>query len=96
MKYHHDRKQKKFQISDKCHICDKLYDLKDVKVTGHCSVTAKYLVTSNRSYNVAFQMTNKIPVLSHSLIGDEGHHIMQEIGKFGQKATLIANGLGEL
>ena len=68
--------ERNFQISDKCYICDKLHDLKDSKVTGHCNLTGKYEVTFNRICNVNFEMTNKIPVLFHSLIGHEGHHIM--------------------
>ena len=32
-----------FQLSSKCWICDKLFDVGDDKVTDHCHVTGKYI-----------------------------------------------------
>ena len=34
--------EEKFQLSNKCWICDKLFDVGDGKVRGHCHITGKY------------------------------------------------------
>ena len=35
-------KEERFQLSNSCWICDKLFDVGDDKVRDHCHITGKY------------------------------------------------------
>ena len=72
--------EEKFQKADKCHICEKKYNKKDVKVRDHCHVTGKYRGSAHKDCNLNFALTGKIPVIFHNLRGYDSHFIMQEIG----------------
>ena len=44
-------KQKKmkinFQVTDKCQICNKLFDKIDVRIRDHCHITGKFRSSTN-------------------------------------------------
>ena len=71
-----------FQGADKFHICDKLYNVKEVKV-------------SDQILNTEFRLPKAVmlilPVLFKNLRGCENHRILHEIGKFGQDINVIPN-----
>lgn len=57
------RNNKYFQIGE---TCDKLYDVKDVKVRDYCRVTSKYESSAQKKFNVNFRLTFKVPVIFHN------------------------------
>ena len=75
------------KIADECHICNKKYNEKDIRVRDHCHITGKYRGSSHQYCNINFQLTDKIPVIFHSLRGYDSHFIMQEIGEIAKKHT---------
>ena len=85
--------EEKFQLSNICWICDKLFDVGDNKVKDHYHVTGKYRGSAHWSCNTNLTLTKKVPVIFHNLRGYCRHFIMQEIGKFGVKVNVIPNGL---
>ena len=46
--------EERFQLSNICYICNKLFDFSDNKVRDHCHVTGKYRGAADLSCNVNF------------------------------------------
>ena len=87
------RRWKRFQLSNKCWICDKLFDVGDNKVRDHCQITGKYRGSAHWSCNVNLKLNKKALVIFHNLRGYDNHLIMQEIGKFDVKVSVKPNRL---
>ena len=66
-----------FQSSNKCWICDKLFDVGDNKVRDHCHITGKYRGPAHWSCNINLKLTKKF----HDLRGYDNHLIIGQIGK---------------
>ena len=82
-----------FKISCKCWICDSDYVNNDVKVQGHCHITGKYRRSAHRGCNANLKSNHKIPIAFHNLKNCDSHLIIQELGKFNLKISIIPNGL---
>lgn len=57
-----------FNKTNKCHICEKLFYQYEVKVRDHCHLTGKYRGAAHRDCNLAYQVSQTIPVIFHNLI----------------------------
>ena len=68
--------EERFQLSNKCWICDKLFYVGDYKVRDHCHITWKYRGSAHWSCNVNLKLFKKVPVIFHNLIGYDSHLIM--------------------
>ena len=62
-----------FQSSNKCWICDKLFDTGDNKVRDHCHITGNYRGSAHWSCNINLRLTKKVPVIFHNLRGYDSH-----------------------
>ena len=72
-----------FKKATSCHICDKQYTEKDVRVRDHCHITGEYRGSAHQDCNLKLKIEPdniKIPVIFHNLRGYDSHFIMQEIG----------------
>ena len=85
--------EERFQSSNTCWICDKLFDAGDNKIRNPCHLTGKYRASASWSCNVNLGLTRKVPVIFHNLRGYDSHLIMQEINTFEVKVSVILNGL---
>ena len=85
--------EERFQLSNICWICNKLFDVSDNKVRDYCHVTGKYRGAAHWSCNVNSKMTKKVPVIFHNLEGYDSHLIFKELSKFNVKISVILNGL---
>ena len=85
--------EQRFQSSNKCWICDKLFDVGNNNVSDHCHVTGKYRGSAQWSCNINFKLTKKVPVIFHNLRGCDSHLIMQKIGIFDVIVNVIPNEL---
>ena len=75
--------EEKFQKAEECHICNKKYTDKDIRVRDHCHITGKYRGSAHQECNLKLRVNPeevKIPVIFHNLRGYDSHFIMQEIG----------------
>ena len=82
--------EEKFQKADKCHICDKKYTEKDIRVRDHCHITGQYRGSAHQECNLKLRINPaeiKIPVIFHNLRGYDSHFIMEEIGEIVKKHT---------
>ena len=85
--------EERFQSSNKCWICNKLFDVQDVKVRDHCHITGKYRGFAHWSCNINLKLSKKVPVIFYNLKGYDSHLTMQEICKFDAKVSVIPSGL---
>ena len=82
--------EKEFQKAEECHICNKKYTDKDIRVRDHCHITGKYRGSAHQECNLKLRVNPeevKIPVIFHNLRGYDSHFIMQEIGAIVKKYT---------
>ena len=49
--------EERFEMSNICWICNKLFDVSDNKVRDHCHISGKYGGAAHWSCNVNFKMT---------------------------------------
>ena len=80
--------EKEFEKAKECHICDKKYTEKDIRVRDHCHITGKYRGSAHQDCNLKLRINPeeiKIPVIFHNLRGYDSHFIMQEIGAIVKK-----------
>ena len=76
-----------FKLMDKCHICNKKYTDKDVRVRDHCHVTRKFRGSAHQECNLKLRIKPKdikIPVIFLNLRGYDSHFIMQLIGQIAE------------
>ena len=84
--------EERFQLSNNCWICDKLFDAGDNKVRDHCHITGKCRGSTHCSCNINLKLTKNIPIIFHNLRGYGSHLIVQEIGRFDVKVNVIPHG----
>ena len=70
--------EEKFQLSNSCWICDKLFEVGDDKVRDHCHITEKYRGAARWSCNVNLKLTKKISAIFHNLRGYDSHLIIKK------------------
>jgi len=71
--------EKHFKQADKCHICDKKYVGKDIRVRDHCHITGKYKGSAHQDCNLKLKIKPeeiKIPVIFCNLRGYDSHFII--------------------
>ena len=84
-----EEEEERFQLSNICWICNKLFDVSDNKVRDHYHhVTGKYRGAAHWSCNVNFKRTNpnpnpkrtkRVPVIFHILEGYNSHLIFKDL-----------------
>ena len=82
--------EEKFLKANECHICNKKYTDKDIRVRDHCHITGKYRGSAHQECNLQLRLNPekiKIPVIFHNLRGYDSHFIMQEIGAIVKNYT---------
>ena len=101
MKKHFDKPLRMTEVDEEefkkatCHICDKKYTDKDIRVRDHCHITGKYRGSAHQDCNLKLRINPeeiKIPVIFHNLRGYDSHFIMQEIGAIVKNNTYTKNG----
>lgn len=83
-----EKNEKKFQEAVACHICDRKYTYRDIKVRDHCHITGKYRGSAHQDCNLKLRIKPeeiKIPVTFHNFCGYDSHFIMQQIGEIAKK-----------
>ena len=84
--------EEKFQLSNICWICDKLFNAGDKK-RDHCYIARKYRGAAHFSCNANLKLSKKITVIFHNLRGYDSHLIIKEVSKSDVKVSVIPNGL---
>ena len=84
---------KDFKNSTKCWICDNDYIDTDVKVRDHCQITGKYIGSAHTDCDINLKLNHKFPIAFHNPKINDSHLIMQELGKFNLKISVLPNEL---
>ena len=87
--------EEEFEKVKECHICDKKYTEKDIRVRDHCHITGKYRGAAHQDCNLKLRINPeeiKIPVIFHNLRGYDSRFLMQEIGAIVNNNTYTKNG----
>lgn len=71
--------QNTFENSQTCHICGKNFTVSDVKIRDHNHLTGHFRGASHQSCNLAYQLPNFIPVVSHNMNGYDSHFFIQQL-----------------
>lgn len=71
-----------FQSSQRCCLCNKLYNNTDIKVRHHDHVTGKYIGAAHTNCNLQAKQVTFIPVIFHNLKNFDAHLLCQSIGSF--------------
>ena len=71
--------EERFQLSNSCWICDKLFYVGHDKVRDHCHITGKYRSAAHWSCNINLKLSKKILVILHNLRGYDSHLIIKEM-----------------
>ena len=77
----------------KCWFCDNDYTDTYVKLRHHCHIAGKYRSSVHRDCNINFKLNHQIAIAFHNLKIYDSHLIMQELGKFNLKISVIPIGL---
>ena len=80
-----------FKNSTKNQICDNDYLDNNVKVRDHCHITGKYRDSAHPDCNINLKLNHKATI--HNLKNQDSHFIMQELGKFSLKISVMGNRL---
>ena len=71
--------EERLLLSNKCWICDKLFDVGDNKARDHCHITGKYRSSTHWSCNINLKIIYlKIVLIFYNLRGYESHLIIME------------------
>ena len=70
-----------------------MFDARDNKGRDHDHVTGKNRGLPHWSCNINLTLTKNVPVIFHNLKGYDSRLIIQEIGNFDLKISVIPNGL---
>ena len=62
-----EEEEQRFEQSNICWICNKLFEVSDEKVRDHCHIRRKYRGTAHWSCNINRKITKKVPVIFHNL-----------------------------
>ena len=71
--------EERFQLTDSCWICDKLFGVGDDNVRDHCHITGKYRGAAHWSCNIDLKLSKKIPVIFNNRRGYDSHFIKKDI-----------------
>ena len=88
-----EKEEHLFQQSNSCWIYKKLIDNDKEKVGDHYHVTGKFRGAAHWDCNINFQLTKKVPVISHNLRRYDSHLTFNELNQFHVKLDVIPNGL---
>ena len=80
---------KGFKNSTKCWICGNDYIHNSVKVRNHCHITGKYKGSVHGDYYIYLKLNYKIPMVFYNLKNYDSDLIMQELGTFNLKISVI-------
>ena len=69
--------KERFQLTNNCWICDKLFNLGDGKVRDPCHIPGKYRGAAHWSCNINLKLSRKVFVIFHNLGGYYIHLIIK-------------------
>ena len=69
----------RYEISERCHICFKLFKEDNLKVRDHCHYTGCYRGPAHTKCNLQYKILSYIPIMFHNLSGYDAHLFTKEL-----------------
>ena len=69
--------KERFEQSNICWTCGKLFEISDEKERNHCHISGKYRGAAHWSCNINLKITKKVPVIFHNFKGYDSHLIFK-------------------
>ena len=86
--------EERFEQSNICWVCGKLFEISDDKVRDHCHISRECRGAAHWSCNINLKINKNIPVIFHNLKVYDSHLIFKELSRFNNlKISVIPNGL---
>ena len=86
--------EEKFELTNICWICNKLFNVAGQKVRDHCHISGKYSGAAHCCCNINLKVSKKVPVIFHNLEEYHSHLIFKQLSRFNNlKISVIPNGL---
>ena len=82
-----------FENSTKCWVCDSYYVDNDFKVRDHFQIIGKHRGSACKDCNINLKLNCRIHIVFNKLKIYDSHLIMEGLGKFNLKISVIPNGL---
>ncbi|XP_030745136.1 uncharacterized protein LOC115874172 [Sitophilus oryzae] len=70
-----------FNKATHCHVCEKPFDEKNIKVRDHCHLTGKYRGPAHKKCNLNYKDSQTVPVLFHNLSSYDGHMVVKALAE---------------
>lgn len=77
-----EAEERRFQLSEHCHICGKKYEENDVRVRDHSHLSGKFRGSAHSDCNLQYQETRYVPVVFHNLSHYDSHFIIMKLLAF--------------
>ena len=74
--------EERFEQSNICWICGKLFEICHEKVRDHCHISGKFGGAAHWNCNINLKIDKKFPVIFHNLKGYDSHLIFKELTRF--------------
>ena len=87
------KEEERFELTNICWICGKLFEISDDKVRDHCHISKKYRGAAHWSCNSNLKITKNVPVIFYNLKAYDSHLMFKKLRRFNVKITVIPNGL---
>ncbi|XP_072400352.1 uncharacterized protein [Diabrotica undecimpunctata] len=79
-----------FFTSKCCHICDKPFDINEIKVRDHSHLTGLFSGAAHNACNLNYKLPKFIPVFMHNLTNYDSHLFITKLAQNNEKIDVIA------
>ncbi|XP_072389463.1 uncharacterized protein [Diabrotica undecimpunctata] len=79
-----------FFTSKCCHICDKPFDINEIKVRDHSHLTGLFSGAPHNACNLNYKLPKFIPVFMHNLTNYDSHLFITKLAQNNEKIDVIA------
>ncbi|XP_050505444.1 uncharacterized protein LOC126883817 [Diabrotica virgifera virgifera] len=73
-----------------CHICDKPFDINEMKVRDHSHLTGLFSGAAHNACNLNYKLPKFIPVFMHNLTNYDAHLFITKLAQNNEKIDVIA------
>lgn len=81
--------EREFELSTKCTFCETPYSDTVTKVRDHCRLSGVYRNNYCQGCNINLRIPRFVPVVFHNLSGYDSHFLIQVLGLFGDRVSII-------
>ncbi|KAJ8980867.1 hypothetical protein NQ317_008926 [Molorchus minor] len=85
-----DQEETEYENTLCCHICEKPFELGDIKVRDHCHLTGHFRGAAHSICNLNYKVPKFIPVFFHNLTNYDSHLFIKKLASNKESVSVIA------